>query len=339
MGGTCHLSILDVSIVSLEGRCRPVDKVHSAFEMQENTLELCFLPNAQNSCIPSARALSQGENRVSVSRETFKKGLGLKLCSANLVAVSEREKCRRMVGSALALFLTIGLQGFFLPIPANAAAGKQDQSQNARKLPLGSLSSTGEVYVNDKPVPVESTVFVGDTVRTGANSTAVFTMTGNGTLKIAAQTQVALPGEPQFAAELQSGTAVIDSLSGPSGIKLRVGEYVVVPAVRSRVTSAKIERQADGTFLVTCLGGDISTLALQGTAGRLLEATQSVSLTPSGQMLVQKQNGGKSTGSGIAGPLSSRKGWALLSVAGAGAGAAALVLGHGGKPPVSPSGP
>lgn len=276
---------------------------------------------------------------MSVSREPSKKGLGLKLCSVNLVAVGEREKCKRMAGSALAFFLAIGLQGFFLSVSVNAAAAKQDQSQHAKKLPLGSLSSTGEVYVNDKPVPIESTVFVGDTVRTGANSTAVFTMTGNGTLKIGAQTQVVLTGDPQFAAELQSGTAVIDSLSGPSGIKLRVGEYVVVPAVRSRVTSAKIERQADGNFLVTCLGGDISTLALQGTAGRLLEATQSVSLTPSGQMLVQKQSGGKSLGSGIPGPLSSRKGWALLSVAGAGAGAAALVLGRGGKPPVSPSGP
>jgi hypothetical protein len=306
--------------------------------MQENTLELFFFPGAQNSSIPPPRALSQGENRVSVPRERFKKGLGLKSCSVSFVAVGRRHNCKLIV-CALVFFLAIGLQAFFLSTTANAAAAKQDQTQNAKKPPLGSLSSTGEVYVNDKPVPIESTVFVGDTVRTGANSTAVFTMTGNGTLKIGAQTRVVLTGDPQFATELQSGTAVIDSLSGPSGIKLRVGEYVVVPAVRSRVTSAKIEQQADGTFLVTCLDGDISTLALQGTAGRLLEASQAVTLTPSGQLLVQKQSGGKPTGSGITGPLSSRKGWTLLGLAGGGAGLAALVLGHGGKPPVSPSGP
>lgn len=274
-----------------------------------------------------------------VSRETFTRRLGLNLRFLSLVALGQRQKRERLVGSALVFFLTIALQGFFLPARANATAATLDQAQSSKKQPLGSLSSTGEVYVNEKPVPVESTVFVGDTVRTGANSTAVFTMTGNGTLKIGAQTQVVLTGEPQFAGELQSGTAMIDSISGPSGIKLRAGGVVVVPAVRSRVTSAKIERQADGTFLVTCLDGDISTLALEGTAGRLLEAGQSVSVTPSGQMLVQKQSGGKSIGSGVPGALQGRRGWTLLGLAGAGAGAAALILGHGGKPPVSPSGP
>ena len=249
-------------------------------------------------------------------------------------------KRKRNVSTALVLFLTAGLAALFLSASANAATAKQEQAQSARKYPLGSLSATGEVYVNDKPVPVESTVFPGDTVRTGENSTAVFTMTGSGTLKIGAQTQVALPGEPQYAAELQSGTAVIDSLSGPSGIKVRVAGIVVVPAVRSRVTSAKIERQVDGTFHVTCLDGDISTLALQGTAGRLLEAGQGISVTPSGQMVVQKQqSGGTSTGSGMPGALKGKSGWTLLGLAGTGAGAAALVLGHGGKPPVSPSGP
>lgn len=275
-----------------------------------------------------------------VPREVFEKHVaGESRYLYNLLAAGQRQRRGWSALIAVVFFLTLGLQEFLLPVPADAASATQDQAQNSKKLPLGSLSATGEVYVNEKPVPVESTVFVGDTVRTGANSTAIFTMTGNGTLKIGSQTQVVLVGDPQFAAEMQTGTAVIDSLSGPSGIKLRVGGVVVVPAVRSRVTSAKIERQADGTFHVTCLGGDISTLALEGTGGRLLEAGQSVSVTSGGQMLVQKQSGGKSIGSGMPGALESRKGWTLLGLAGAGAGAAALVLGHGGKAPVSPSGP
>src|SRR5438874_368419 len=257
-----------------------------------------------------------------------------------LVASYRRPKPKGIAPIAFALAAQmLILQMFLLTVPANAAVHSQDQKQSPKREPIGSLSATGEVYVNDKPAPVESTVFVGDTVRTGENSAAIFSMTGNGTLKIGSQTQVVITGDPQFAAELQTGTAVIDSLSGPSGIKVRVGGVVVVPAVRSRVTSAKIERQADGTFLVTCLDGDISTLSLEGTAGRLLEAGQAVGVTPSGQMLVQKQSGGKSLGSGVPGTLKGKKGWTLLGLAGGGAGVAAVVLGHGGKAPVSPSGP
>lgn len=306
--------------------------------MQENTLELFSRSVPQNEDIPALRAFSQGGNKVSVSRETFKKGLGLQLRSLCLVAVGQPKR-KRVVGTAFVFLMTIGLQGFLLSASANAAGATQDQTQNSKKLPLGSLSATGEVYVNEKPVPVESTAFVGDTIRTGINSTAIFTMAGNGTLKIGPQTQVVLTGDVQYTAELQTGAAVIDSISGPSGIKLRAGSFVVVPAVRFRVTAAKIEGQAGGAFAVTCLDGDISTIPLQGGSGELLEAGQLVNISPRGGLLVQKHSGNGPSGSGAHGPLKSGTSWTLLGLAGAGAGAAALVLGHGSGSPVSPSSP
>ena len=116
---------------------------------------------------------------------------------------------------------------------------------------------------------------------------------------------------------------MLDSISGPSGIKVRVGNFVVVPAVRSRVTSAKIEGQPGGAFLVTCLDGDISTIPLGGGSGQLLEAGQSVSISPRGELSAQKGSGVKSSGTGAHGGLSGRTGWTLLGVAGGGAGAAA----------------
>ena len=258
------------------------------------------------------------------------------LTAQNTFAKPSRHKLRPLPPGLAVMFV---LQIFLFTTPARAAAVSQEQAQNPKRVPVGSLSATGEVYVNEKPVPVESTVFAGDTIRTGQNSTAIFTMTGNGTLKIGAQTQMVISGDPQFPAELQTGTAVINSISGPSGVKLRVGEYVVVPAVRSRVTSAKIEPQPDGSFLVTCMDGDISTIPLEGTSGQLLEAGQSVDISPQGRLSVQKQSGIRSTGGGGHGAIKSRTGWTLLGLAGAGAGAAALVLGHGGKQAVSPSGP
>ncbi len=237
------------------------------------------------------------------------------------------------------LILMLTLQVSVLTTSADSASVSQEQTQSTKRQPLGSLTATGEVYVNDKVAPAESTVFVGDTIRTGEASTAIFTMTGNGTLKIGAQSQVVISGDPQFATELQSGTAVIDSISGPSGIKLRVGNFAVVPAVRSRVTSAKIEAQPGGTFQVTCLTGDISTLPLQGGSGQLLEAGQSVSSSPGRGLVAQKQSGLKLSGSSHTEALKGRTGWTLFGLAGAGAGAAALALTHGGGTPVSPSTP
>ena len=256
-----------------------------------------------------------------------------------MVLLCKRLKRGMTPAVGLGLMLALASPIFVFAGPAHAATVSQEQTVNGKRVPVGSLSATGEVYVNEKPVPVESTVFAGDSVRTGQNSTAAFTLTGNGTLKIGPQTQVVISSDQQFAAELQAGTVVIDSISGPSGIKVRAGSVVVVPAVRSRVTSARIEKQPGGAFQVTCIDGDISTIPLSGSSGRLLEAGQSVSISPQGQLAVQKQSGGTSAGPGLPGPLKGKSGWTILGLVGAGAGAAALALGHGGSNPVSPSGP
>lgn len=240
---------------------------------------------------------------------------------------------------AFGLILMLAFQVSLFTIIADAASASQEQTQSAKRQPLGSLTATGEVYVNDKLAPAESTVFVGDVIRTGEASIAIFTMTGNGALKIGAQSQIVISGDPEFAAELRSGTAVIDSISGPSGIKLRVGNFAVVPAVRSRVTSGKVEGQSGGTFQITCLDGDISTIPLQGGIGQLLEAGQSVSISAGGGLVVQKQSGVKSSGSSHTAVFRDRTGWTLLGLAAAGAGAAGLALTHGGGTPVSPSTP
>ena len=258
------------------------------------------------------------------------------VCRGALCEYRKHKTTPRMVS---VLALTLILQSIVALTPANATGTRQEPTQNAQKQPLGSLTATGEVYVNDKPAPTESTIFVGDTVRTGDTGTAIFTMPGYGTLKLGSQTQIVVSGDPEFPAELQKGTAVLDSISGPSGIKVRVGNFVVVPAVRSRVTSAKIEGQPGGAFLVTCLDGDISTIPLGGGSGQLLEAGQSVSISPRGELSAQKGSGVKSSGTGAHGGLSGRTGWTLLGVAGGGAGAAALALSHGGSRPVSPSAP
>lgn len=274
------------------------------------------------------------------SREDFRE-LGKVLSGSLREADSLQRQRRRRAGTfAPGLAALLMLQLSFLSASSQALPGPLDQKQQEReKQPLGSLTATGEVYVNDKPAPTETTIFAGDTLRTGETGTAVFAISGSGTLKIGARTQVVISGDPAFSAEMKSGTVLIDSISGPPGVKLRAGSAVVVPMVRSEVTAAKVERHADGSFLVTCLDGSISVIPLQGTSGQLLEAGQSVRISPGGELVAQKEITVKPSKSSQHAGLN-RTGWTLLGVAGAGAGIAAAALAHGkGKQPVSPSAP
>jgi hypothetical protein len=61
--------------------------------------------------------------------------------------------------------------------------------------PLGSLTSVGEVFVNDSPAPAEITIFSGDKVRTGDSGSATFNMSGKGSLKISPRSEVVFSGK------------------------------------------------------------------------------------------------------------------------------------------------
>ena len=74
----------------------------------------------------------------------------------------------------LALVLFLALQFVLFPALTYGRATSQDQQKQA----LGSLSSVGEVYVNDALAPAESTIFSGDTLRTGVAGTATFVTSG-----------------------------------------------------------------------------------------------------------------------------------------------------------------
>lgn len=61
-----------------------------------------------------------------------------------------------------------------LTIPAWARTSQPEQSREK----LGSLTSQGEVYVNDSLISVMSTVFSGDKIRTGESGEATLAVAG-----------------------------------------------------------------------------------------------------------------------------------------------------------------
>lgn len=224
---------------------------------------------------------------------------------------------------------------FLLAAGRDATAASQDRPRQ----PLGSLSVVGNVYVNESPAPPESTIFTGDTLRTGDDGTAIFTMNGKGAaLKVAPLAQVEFVGDPRFTAVLKAGAAVVDSIGGPAGVTLRAGDFVVVPTVFNRVTAAKVERQADGSFLISCSNGDVGAIPLQGTSGRFLQAGQSVTISAVGSLLAGKGSPTKPTDSHVKRPVLDMKEWSLLGLGGVAAGVGLLLANHA-KQSVSPSTP
>src|SRR4029077_17280292 len=102
-------------------------------------------------------------------------------------------------------------------------------------------------------------------------------------LKVSRQTQLVFSDGSQYAAELKAGTIVLDSSSGPTGVTLLAGGFVVVPTVRDQVTSASIEA-TDGSFRISSLDGTVAVIPLEGTSGQILQPGQSVSISPRGEL-------------------------------------------------------
>jgi hypothetical protein len=209
--------------------------------------------------------------------------------------------------------------------PTIAQAGKRSQEHQA----LGSLSSVGEVYVNNSPAPADSTIFSGDTVRTGAAGTATFTGSaqGQGTFQILAQSQIAFNGGDQYVAELQSGTVVMSSRRGPQGLNLRLGSFTAVGVTDGEQSTSKIEKAGDGTFAVTCLDGSVILVPVAGTNGLLMQAGQTVSISGQGQLSAVKEVAPPNPTPGTVQQKKNYTVWIIVGAAGAGAAGIGIALG------------
>lgn len=236
----------------------------------------------------------------------------------------------------IALSSILVLQLALFPALAQGRAGSQDQQRQ----PLGSLTTVGDVYVNESRAPAESTIFSGDALRAAPGGNATFTTSGKGSIKVLPESQLAFPGNPQYVAELKSGTVVMTSLSGPASINLRVGDYALAAVTSGEESTSKIEKSADGSFVITCLQGSVGVIPLQGANGLFLQAGQSVRISTQGELTAVEQQPASAPAQQTSGvQKKSNAGWIILAVAGgAGAAGAAAALGHGGgKTPVSPA--
>lgn len=256
-----------------------------------------------------------------------------------MTALPEGEKRTKTSAGALGLIPVLALHLAFSPALAHGRLAAQGQQRQ----PLGSLSTIGEVYVNDARAPAESTVFSGDTLRTSEAGSATFVMSGKGSFKIAPQSQLVFAGDPGYVAELKSGTVVMSSFGGATDVILRIGNFVVVQVLQGEQSAAKIAREADGSFLISCLDGSVGVIRLQGSSGQLLLVGQSATISLQGDLVALKEPAAPSPASTTTATVKkkSHTGWIILGLVGGGAaGGAAAALGHhGGQSSISPSSP
>jgi hypothetical protein len=228
------------------------------------------------------------------------------------------------------VFLQLLILHFSFGLAYGAAYPGQGQEQRQA---LGSLTTTGEVYLNSSGAPAQSTVLAGDVLRTSPGGTAMFTLAGNGSLRISPNTEIVFAGGPQYAAELKLGKVVMNSSNGPMGITLRAGSSVVVAVAEGEQSTSSIEAPSDGSFLISCLGGSVGVIPLQGGKGIFIREAQSVSVSPQGElsgMIAQAEAPAAATGSTETAPAARQKHsharWILIGVGAAGAVAAAAIL-------------
>ena len=263
----------------------------------------------------------------------------------SFLALSEEEKrtvfrhfvLRLLTNSAMAILLTASA--------AHAGARTRSQEHQA----LGSLSSVGQVSVNNSAAPADATIFSGDVIRTGANATATFTSSAEGSFQILAGSQVAFNGGEQYAAELQAGTVVMSSQRGTQGLSTRIEGYTVVGASEGEQATSKIERAADGSVTVTCLDGSVILVPTgEGSSGVLIQSGQMVNISARGKLSAVKEAApvtppttpGPTVPAPASAGVSNSTKWIIAGVAIAGGAGAAVALAGGHKSSsVSPATP
>ena len=181
-----------------------------------------------------------------------------------------------VLAAALALLL-FGVSG----VEAGAGSGAK---QVGRRRSTGSLTARGTVTVNGMPASNDTTVFVGDTIRTSEDGTLTFSMNGKGSFRLASNSEMSFQPDPRYTGELKSGIVVMNSFGGATDISVRAGNYVVAPVIQTQQSSSRIERHADGSFAIACLDGSVGLIPLEGSTGRVLQVGESANILASGEL-------------------------------------------------------
>ena len=161
----------------------------------------------------------------------------------------------------------IGVGLFTLLFAFATTAGASTLRQEAQPKALGSLSVAGGVTVNGSPAQPTQTIFAGDTLLTTNTGTATFTVSGQGSFKIAPLSQVSFSDGTRYIMELKQGTVVMDTFSAHSNLAMRIGDYIVMADPTASQAAIIIKAESNGAGVISCSPGAGHLPRQEQTAG------------------------------------------------------------------------
>jgi len=220
------------------------------------------------------------------------------------------------------------------------------QNSNPRQ-PLGSMQTRGMVSVGGISATSETSLYQGDSVRTGADGSGSLDMPNRGSLMIGPNTDITFlsMASNDRLASLQSGHIALRLVTQASNTTIELGRFVLTTETNTPA-AAEVDRSMDGSAHIRCLGGSVGVIESEGIQALYLKPGEEAEITSDGKLsrvapaAAPASNNVAPEGSATATVAGkSHTGLILLGVGGAVAGGvAALVATHHGQP-TSPSAP
>jgi hypothetical protein len=217
-------------------------------------------------------------------------------------------------------------------------------AQTSGRPAIGSLQIRGTVFLEGNPVTSGTSLYPGDTLRTGADGTADVNLPDRGSLVVSANTEIAFYSDSRFAS-LHQGSIALRLNAGAQNSSIELGRFVLTTEP-SAEAAAEVVMSRDGSAHIRCLAGSVGVISIDGPQSIFLQPGEEAVTSPDGRMrrvaaVVPSQSAGGAPSPGQT-PMATGKfhyGLVILGVgAGVGGAVAALVVSHRGQP-VSPATP
>lgn len=219
----------------------------------------------------------------------------------------------------------------------------ETRAQTPTSQALGSLRTTGEVYLNGVRAGAEQSLFPGEAVRTESDGAAALTLPGFALLTIAPQSEVSFRAAPNFAT-LQRGSLEVRSLQVGRALGIQFGNLMMSLSSLDSESAGIVTLGADGSARVECRLGSVGVGPVGGPALLVLRPNQSVGINVDGtlqKVAVGSAPEAQTSTQSAPAAKSSHAGYLILAgvAAGGGAATAIVLLSRKSGNPVSASSP